>query len=150
MVNIFRDNENNPPAQALIVFCAGLIVMLATFLVSLIDKSWVSPRFYWLTAASFLLFFSVFNSVSSLISKNVLHFWARSIYSYMGLALLSGIIAWRFSGISIYDAGTYSWIYVVVTIVYVVFLTLVRSMKMIVEFAQKEEWQNPNLRRRKK
>lgn len=137
-------------AQALIVFSGVLSVMLLTFLVQLFDKSWVSPRFYWLTAAAFLLFFAVFNSISSIVSSNMLHFWGRSIYSYMGLALLSGTFAWWFSGISIYDAGTYSWIYVVISLVYVVFLTLVRSVKMIVEFAQKEEWQSPNIRKKRR
>ncbi len=137
-------------AQALIVFSGVLAVMLLTFLVQLFDKSWVSPRFYWLTAAAFLLFFAVFNSISSIVSSNMLHFWGRSIYSYMGLALLSGTFAWWLSGISIYDAGTYSWIYVVISLVYVVFLTLVRSVKMIVEFAQKEEWQSPNIRKKRR
>jgi len=150
MVNIFKKNANNPTAQAAIVFLGVLVVMLVTLLVQLLEKSWVSPRFYWLTAAAFLLFFAVFNSISSFVTSNMVHFWGRSVYSYMGLAFLSGSMAWGFSGISIYDAGTYSWIYVVITLVYVVFLTLVRSVKMIVEFAQKEEWQSPNIKRKKR
>jgi hypothetical protein len=150
MVNIFKSNAKDPLNQAIIVFVGVLSVMCIAFLLSQVTSNFVSLRFYWLTTTAFLLFFSVFNSIASLASEDGIKFWGRSMYSYMGLAVTSGLLAWGFSGISIFDAGSYSWLFKVVTVVYIVFMTMVRTMKIIVEFAQKEEWNSPNLRKKKK
>lgn len=149
MVNIFKNNLKDPIIQGAIVLAGIAIVMLTAFIISKFSLNLITLRFYWLTTTAFLLFFAVFNSVSSLASNDGVKFWGRSMYSYMGLAICSGILAWLFSGISIFDAGSYSWLFKVVTFVYIVFMTLVRSMKTIVEFAQREEWNSPNIRKKK-
>jgi hypothetical protein len=123
--------------------------MVCAFLIKLAIPDLFTNRFYWMIATAFMLFYAVFSSIASIASDNILLFWGKAMYSYMALAVAAGALAYLFSGISIYAAGSFSWLYTVVTIVYVVFMTLVRSMKMIVEFAQKEEWNSPNLRKKK-
>ena len=66
----------------------------------------------------------------------------------MGLALTTGLFAWFVSSLSIGEAGSYKWIYFVVTIGYLVFLSMMGFMKNIVDFAQKEDWSHPRLRRK--
>lgn len=110
----------------------------------------VTSRWAWLVAASFMLFFALFNAIISAASKNILKYWGRSIYSFMGLAVGAGLLAWAFSGLPIGNAGSYKWIYFVVTFGYLVFLSMVAVMKKIVEFAQKEEWNRPKLRQKKR
>jgi len=110
----------------------------------------VSSKWPWLVAASFMLFFALFNAILSATSGNLLKYWGRSIYSFMGLALGAGLLAWGFSGIPIGEAGSYKWIFFVVTFGYLVFLSMVAFMKKIVEFAQKEEWNRPKLRQKKR
>ena len=76
-------------------------------------------------------------------------YWGRSIYSFMGLALGSGLTAYLFSSLTISEAGSYRWIYVVLTVGYLVFLSIVTFMRRIVEFAQKEEWNHPRIRHKR-
>ncbi len=113
-------------------------------------EDFVSNRWPWLCAASFLLFFALFNAIMSATSKNLMKYWGRSIYSFLGLAVGAGLLAWAFSGLSIGQAGSYKWIFFVVTFGYLVFLSMVGFMKQIVEFAQKEEWNRPKLRQKKR
>ena len=54
--------------------------------------------------------------------------------------------AWGFSGVPLNDAGSYRWIYIVVTVGFIVFLTMVNLMKIIVNYAEKEEWNEPRKR----
>jgi len=108
------------------------------------------PRFSWLTATSFMLCFAVFNAVFSVSSKSMIKYWGRSIYAYMGLAAGAGLLAWTFSGMTIFEVGSYMWIYIVVTIGYLVFLSMVTVMRKVVEFAQREEWNKPKIRQRKR
>lgn len=110
----------------------------------------VGEKWPWLCAASFLLFFALFNAIMSATTNNLMKYWGRSIYSFAGLAATSGLLAWGLSGLSISNAGSYKWIYFVVTFGYLVFLSMIAFMKQIVEFAQKEEWNKPKLRQKKR
>jgi drug/metabolite transporter (DMT)-like permease len=139
----------NPIVQASIAFGGVVIVTLGSKLVKLTGLLHVADRFPWVAAASFMLVFALFNSVFSLTSENILKYWGRSIYSFLGLAFASGVIAYLFSSLSIDEAGSYRWIYLVLTIGYLVFLGMMAFMRRIVDFAQKEEWNHPRIRQKK-
>lgn len=140
----------DPVHQAIISLGGVLSFIIISKFINAIGLLSVSPKFPWMTAAAFLLLFAVFNSVYSLTAKSIAKYWGRSIYSFMGLAAVSGFIAYLFSSMTISEAGSYRWIYVVVTFGYLVFLSLMAFMRKIVEFAQKEEWNHPRIRRRNK
>ena len=140
----------NPVQQALIVFGAVVVVTLLAKFVDLIGLIEVSVKFPWMTASAFMLFFAMFNAIFSLSSDNMMKYWGRSIYCYMGLAAVSGLFAYLTSSLSINEAGSYKWIFFVLTIGYLVFLSIMSLMRKVVEFAQKEEWHHPRIRQRKK
>lgn len=143
----FYDKAYSPILQAGIALGLGTFIMLVAKL-AVLSGAHISERFPWLTAASFMLCFALFNSVFSLAAKDLNHYWGRSIMCFMALALVSGLLAYLFSSLSIREAGSYAWIYVVVSIGYLVFLSMVAFIKRIVEFAQREEWNAPRVRRR--
>lgn len=139
----------NPILQAGLTLGGVVVFILASKIVKLTGLLYVSDRFPWMTAAAFLLLFALFNSIFSLSSKDLAKYWGKSIYSFMGLALTSGLLAYAFSSLSINEAGSYRWIYVVVTIGYLIFMSMMAFLRKIVEFAQREEWNHPRVRRRK-
>ena len=143
------DKTFDPVYQALLCFGAVFVINLVVKLAQWMHLVELPDRFPWTTAAAFMLFFAMFNSVYSLSAKNMATYWGRSIYSFMGLAVLSGLTAYLFSSLSINEAGSYRWIYVVLTVGYLVFLSIVSFMRKIVEFAQKEEWNQPRTRNRR-
>lgn len=140
----------DPVLQAAIVLGLGLIVMIGGKIIAMTDLLPVSERFPWTIAAAFILFFAMFNSIFSLSTKDMNKYWSRSVLSYAGLVLGSGTLAYIFSSIPIGDAGSYRWIIMVLTFAYLVFLSIMRFMKRIVEFAEKEEWNRPKPRKRRK
>ena len=138
----------NPVFQALNTFSGEVIANVGALFLKWTGLLEVGERFPWMVAASFLLCFSVFNSIYSLTSGNMSRYYGASVYSFAGLALISGLLAWALSSLSISEAGSYRWIFIVVSIGYMVFMGMVSFMRAIVEFAQKEEWNHPRLRRR--
>ena len=140
----------NPFLQAGIVFVSGLVVSLGAKVLQFINLVEIGNYFPWMTAAAFLLFFALFNSIFSLSAEDLNKYWTKSILSFALLAVLSGLAAWAISAISIYDAGSYAWIFTALTFVYLVFLSIMGFMKNIVEFAEKEEWNSPRFRQRKR
>ncbi len=139
-----------PVQQALAAFAGVVVITLLGKLVQVSGMTAITPRFPWMTAASFMLLFALGNSIFSLTSKDMMKYWGRSIYCFMGLAAASGLVAWLFSSLSINEAGSYRWIYIVVTVGYLVFLGMMAFLRQIVDFAQREEWQHPRIRNREK
>lgn len=146
----FFEQVHNPVKQALAVFAGVVALNLIGMAIRSVDLLDIGDRFPWMVAASFMLFFAVFNSLFSLSAKSMALYWKASIYSYLGLATASGLLAWAISSLPISAAGSYRWIYIVVTIGYLIFLSLMATIRSIVEFAQREEWNHPRIRQRPK
>lgn len=147
MLSLF-ERKIAPPKQAAWVFGGAVSLMLIA--VGL-DKTGLYPMerlFPWSMATAFTLLFAIFNSVMSLNADNAMKYWASSVYSYLGVAFANGLAAWGLSGVPLGEAESYRWIYIVVTVGFLVFLSMVNFMKKIVEFAQREEWNQPRQRRR--
>lgn len=140
---------SNPFYQAAIVL--GLILIFdigAGFMSSAgVEMKANTP---WVIGATFILFFAMFNAILSLTSDNMDRYWTRSMISYVSVAGISGLLAWAFSSQSINEAGTFRWIFIVLTFGYLLFLSMIGAMRKIVDFAQREEWNQPKMRKRKK
>lgn len=138
---------SHPAWQALAVWLVTGTILVLNWLLNFLSPESSDNLFPWSIASAFTLFFAVMNSLLSLRADNFAQYWQASMYSYIALALGSGLLAWGFSGIAISAAGSYKWIYIVVSIGFLVFLSMVNFMKIIVNFAEKEEWNQPRRRR---
>lgn len=144
----FEQNIGKPPFQAALLFVGGLVLMTVGWVLAWSGVEAIDRLFAWTVAGAFILLFAILNSLMSLKAKHSGKYWGASIYSYMALALCIGTAAWLFSGIPIREAGTYRWIFIVVTFGFLVFLSMVNFMKKIVQFAEREEWNQPRKRQR--
>ena len=147
MKDSYYKKLENPAIQAVVVMAGALILMLFGWFLTVTNIYPPEPLFAWSIATAFMLLFALFNSLMSLRADNSVRYWGSSMYSYLGLALCTGLAAWLFSGIPLRDAGSYRWIYTVVTIGFLFFLLIVNFMKKIVQFAEREEWNQPRRRR---
>lgn len=137
----------HPIWQAAAVLAVIAVVLVGNWLMNLLSPESSDGLFPWSIATAFTLFFAVMNSLLSLRAESFAKYWQASMYSYAALAFGSGLLAWAFSGIPVGAAGSYKWIYIVVSIGFLVFLSMVNFMKIIVKFAEKEEWHQPRKRR---
>jgi hypothetical protein len=146
MSHFLNHSINKPPVQAAAMLGLNLIFMLLGFGAKAMGLLARDPLFAWSVAAAMLLFFALMNSLLSIRAERFSKYWGASMYSYMALALCSGLLAWLFSGVGFREAGTYRWIFIVVSFCFLVFLSMVNFMKIIVDFAQREEWHQPRKR----
>jgi len=138
----------SPVYQAAMALGGVVVISLLAKLVGLTGITEVPQSFPWMSAASFMLLFAVFNSVLSVSSKDLMKYWGTSKYCFLGLAAAAAGVAYVLSSLSMSEAGSYRWIYIVVGIGYLVFLSLMAMLRKIVEFAQREEWNQPRIRRK--
>lgn len=145
MTNLF-DKLDRPPIQAVVVFGTALLIMGIGWILTASGIFVLERLFAWSIGAAFMLFFAMMNSLLSLRATSFVKYWGASMYSYLALALCTSMAAWGFSGIALREAGSYRWIYIVVTVGFMVFLSMISFMKIIVRFAEKEEWNQPRKR----
>ena len=138
----------SPYHQAAVAVGLGLLSMLGCLIFN--QSLSLEPQKPWVFAITFLLFYVVTNVVFSLNASNAEKYWTQSVFSFLLALVALGGLAYLVSGLGINEAGSFKWLFTVVTISYIVFMSIVRAMKSIVEFAQKEEWNQPRERKRKK
>ena len=143
------ERQFDPIVQAAAVLGAVLIIDLVGAAIGggPVDRP---NLFAWQCASAFMLFFALFNSIFAATTKNIGRYFQRSMYAFTAIAVGSGLLAWIFSGIPITEAGSYTWIFIVLTIGYFVFMGIVLVMRKVVDFAQKEEWNRPRPRNRRR
>ncbi len=136
-----------PIKQAGLVFAGALLLMFLGWLSTVSNILPTGKLYAWSIATAFTLLFALLNSLMSLTTDNFAKYWGNSMYSYMALAVGNGLAAWGFSGIPLGEAESFRWIYFVITVGFLVFLSMANFMKKIVQFAEREEWNQPKRRK---
>jgi len=108
----------------------------------------LSERWGFQAAGTGMLLFGIGNALMSLGADNINKYWMTSFGCYAGVAGIGLLLAWVQTGNWITDpgAGSYKWIFLVLTFGYLVILSIVSAMKNIVNFAEREEWTQPRKR----
>jgi len=75
----FFEKAKNPVIQASVVLGISIIFMVFAKVASLTGAAEFKDYFPWTISASFLLFFTVLNSIFSLSSDDINSYWIRSI-----------------------------------------------------------------------
>ncbi len=128
-----------PFIQALLILIVGVLITGLEWLGNVIGLMTSDPNSPWIVFTSFILFFAIANSLMSLKAASMNKYWSRSIIAFAGLLVLSAVMATVFSGLSIDEAGSFRWLFVVLTFGYLVFLSIVRLMKKIVDIAIEQD-----------
>jgi hypothetical protein len=130
-----QEIARNPIYQGLLIFGIALSLALLEKLANVAGLMDSKPNSPWIVMTSFVLFFAIANSILSLRVPNLNKYWAISIITFIVLIAFSGIIAATISGMTYDEAGSFRWIFMVLSFGYLVFLSIVRFIRQIVEYA---------------
>ncbi len=131
--------EIHPYKQAIFALLGALSFMILGTLLSSIGWMKGGVKLPWVTAGAFILMYSVFNSINSFSTKNMMFYYRDSIFSFIGLVISASGFAYLFSGTPINDAGSFRWIYLTLTIAYFVFIGITTFIRFIFIVLQTEE-----------
>lgn len=137
--SVFFDRLYNPVLQAVIVLGISILGMLVIQGCKYSGSVVVNDSVFWVVAGASILFFGLFNSIISLGASDMNKYWYHSTASYAVLMLLCGSCAYLFSSLTITEAGTFKWIFMVLTFGYLLFLSIMRFMRKVVQIAQEED-----------
>jgi hypothetical protein len=146
-IESFFNDRNAPLYQAGFML---LVILVGNILVFLIESSGIKTfdeLFPWVISGAMLLAFSLMNTLIGLnTDSKMIIYYGKSLIGFVSLAFGASVMAKTFSSYSLGEAGSMWWIYIVITIGYLIFLGMMMFMKTVVTLAQKED---ENLRQNK-
>ncbi len=125
--------------QGLVVLVLLLVFDLASFASNQSSPSAKFGQNIWTNAVAMILFYIIVNSLVSLASEKPIEYVRNSIYTFLGICIIGGLISWAISGQTIDEAGSFKWLFVVLSLGYLIFLSIISTMKFIVKLAQKQD-----------
>ncbi len=93
----------------------------------------------WAVATAMILCFIILNTLTVLRIGPDGPYWGRSALVLLGLMAFGYLLSWGLSGRHIDEAGTFRWLWFVITFAWLVFFVIVRSVKRIVGIALRED-----------
>ncbi len=139
MLDTLTKRTANPIVQAVLLIFAAVLIMLAGKAVGAIGLIKVGQTFPWMSAAAFLLFYAIVNSVYRFSPDRPKNYVLWSIVAFILLAAGNSAAAWLLSGLSIDQAGFYRWIYFTFFIGMLVFLSIVGMIQFLIGIMNEEE-----------
>lgn len=133
---VFMESPRN---QALL--SASLIVVLTLFDLAMPHQNTLLEAHSgsWIVATAMVLFFIILNSIVALRIEQGIPYWSQSVMYYLGL--LAFTYGWCFllSGKHIDEVGSFRWLWFVLTLVYMVFFVIARSINRIIDIANRQD-----------
>ncbi len=140
----------SPFKLAAIALLGALILMVISFVSNTLLLIEVSSRFYWIIGGAFTFFYIITSGIFSLSTDNAKKFWQDAMLGYMAAGCLTALLAYLFSGVPIGEAGSFQWIYIVLTFGFVLLLSITNIIGKLVHYAENEKWDKPRPRKRKR
>lgn len=129
----FKISIPQPFTQALGILCISIIMMPMGLILG-------EPSFSWTVSGAFLLFFIVFNNALGIFAADQFKYIQYSVYSFMGLLVVLGLLSYLISGISIFgEKGVNRTIYLVLILANFSLLGLAFMVRSIADFLQKRD-----------
>ncbi len=123
-----------------------LLTTAMTIVFTLLDKALPHQNDFlepnsgsWIVATAMILCFVILNTVVALRIEPILPYWSKSVTYYIGFLVFTYAWCYWLSGKNIDEVGSFRWLWLVLTMVYMVFFAIARSMKRIVDFALKQD-----------
>ena len=135
LVTIF----SKPIYQAALVACMILVFTLIDFILPHSNSLFEKNSGPWIVSTAMVLCYVILNSLVALRIEPIVPYWSQSVMLYLGLLALSYGWCYLLSGLHIDDAGSFRWLWFVITLTYMIFFGIARSVKRIVDIAVKQD-----------
>ncbi|MBK6546495.1 MAG: hypothetical protein IPG12_14655 [Saprospiraceae bacterium] len=116
-----------------------ILIQLCIWILSWIGILKFETTDCWLYGTAMLFFYIILNSIFFFTAENKLLYYRNSIFTYLGTLVFIVMICTIISGKDVSEVETYSWILIVFSIVYIVFLTIINVLRKIVEIAIRQD-----------
>lgn len=132
----FSYKSFKPVYQGLLSLAVILVFDLFTF-VSTTELENKLAKGIWTNAVAMMLFFIIINCIIAMVNGGKGTYFRDSLYTYLGLGAISILLSGLISGASMDEAGSFRWLFVVITMSYIMFIAIINTIQFVVMWAEK-------------
>ncbi len=131
----------NPLYQTGIIACFIILLSLVEKVLPQADSVLEQNAGPWVVTTAMILCFVILNTIVLFRIKSPVTYWVRSVIFYVVLLVLAYGWCFLLSGLHIDDAGSFRWLWMVLTLVYMIFFAIAYTIRSIIAIADKEDGQ---------
>lgn len=129
----------NPYKIAMAAGGSYILLLVIQYLLQKFSLLDYDPMRVWLMATSMLLFYVLLSSIYCFKATNRLLYYRQSTIAYIVIGIVLVSTAQYFSELKLSDAQSHRWIIIVISLVYLVFMTIIALIRKIVDIAIKQD-----------
>jgi len=131
----------HPAKQFVVFFGFFILYVLVVYVLQKTEAIDPNPTMYWEGSFTTLMIYIIFSSALSFSYPSKTKYFMSAIICFVVLMVTTGFLALYFSGqhIDVGGAGSFRWMFMMLTFSYLVLLTIVNSMFKILEFVKKQD-----------
>jgi hypothetical protein len=119
---------------ALSIFIQLLFLLLKPMAPLLLDHQTA-----WVIAAAILLFYTIFNSITTIYSANIGRNWLRSIYGFVSLACFSFLLAQLMSGLRLKEIPDFKSVIFMIVIGFLILKSIATLIHEVVLYTKRKD-----------
>lgn len=130
---------NKPFHQAALVAIMIMVFTLVDIMLPHSNTLLEADAGPWIVATAMILCYIILNSLIALRAEPIVPYWSQSVMFYLGLFVLTYLWCFFLTGKHIDEVGPFRWLWFVLTMVYMVFFAIARSVKRVIDIANEQE-----------
>jgi hypothetical protein len=137
----YQNLLTRPPYQAVAIYTLVCLLLLSIKAANLFVPSLAQPDTYWLVHTAFLLIYIVISAIGSLLAPRVDLYWQQAFLTTTAYILLSSLTTFLISGKWMKEIDTYYWLHILLSVAYLVFMSICRLIRVLIAWLQLEDEQ---------
>src|SRR4030095_27983 len=140
----------NEPSRLVTIFQKPLhqvaLIVGMTIVFTLIDKILPHNNLFfeeksgsWIVGTAMIFCYIIINTILALRAEPILPYGSKSILIFVGLLAFTYGWCYLLTGKHIDEVGSFRWLWIVLTMVYITFFIIARTMKRIVDIANEQD-----------
>ena len=128
-----------PLNQAVLIVGMTIIFTLVDYVLPHNNELFEMNSGSWIVGTAMIFCFIIINTIIALRTEPFLPYWGKSVMIFIGLLVFTYAWCYMLTGKQIDEVGSFRWLWIVLTMVYLVFFIIARSMKRIVDIANEQD-----------
>ena len=137
--NNFNKVYADPLVMALVVVGLMVFAQLLFMLLAPLSSELIDDHSPWVVSVALMLFYVLFNSISTFANDNLVWNWSRSLYGFLLLGVIGYLMSWAISGKSLNELAGFRDIILIVVIGFVVLKTIATSIMIVVLITRQKD-----------
>ena len=135
LVTIFQ----KPLNQAALIVCMIVVFTLIDYVLPHHSELFEQKSGSWIVGTAMIFCFIIVNTIIALRTEPILPYWSKSVLIFIGLLAFTYGWCYMLTGKQIDEVGDFTWLWIVLSMVYLVFFVIARTMKRIVDIANEQD-----------